>query len=246
MKKKLSHEKIKSFLYTKKKVLKIFLIFIFPLIEFFNFISTKNIAIIGDSRIVDIGVNLFGFSLNNISPSYGRGTNIISTNFKTYGHYNCKIIAENGASYSTFENRAERVHKGVIKVLSKSTSGTNVFLCLGVNNLDSKSTFNYYKSLAIKYKKLKFFVISVTGVASKSKISNDKIKKFNSKMKSLIKKTRLSNLKFKSILLNNDPTKVAINNNVVLTIDDSTTDIWGLHYKKRGYKAIFKSMVYDL
>ena len=213
------------------------------MISFFDFVSTKNIIIIGDSRTVDIGVNLFGFSLTHISPSYGRGTNIISTNLKSYGCYNCKIVAENGASYSTFINRVEPVHKGLVKVLSKSTSGTTVFLWLGVNSLNSKSTFNYYKSLANKYKKLKFYVISVTGVASKSGISNDDIKKFNLEMKSLIKKTRLSNLKYKSILLNNDPTKVAINNNIVLTIGDSTTDIWGLHYKKRGYKAIFKSMI---
>ena len=216
------------------------------MIKFFKFFPIKNIVIIGDSRTVDIGVNLFRFSLNNISPSYGPGTNIISTNLKSYGNYNCKIIAENGASYSNFINRDEPVYKGVVKILRKSTSGTTVLLWLGVNNLNSKSTFDYYKSLAKKYKKLEFYVISITGVSSKSEISNDEIKKYNSKMKSLVKKTRLSNLKFKSILLNNEPTKVAINNNVVLTIDDSTTDIWGLHYKKRGYKAIFKSMVSGL
>ena len=246
MKKKLFHKKTKSFLYKIMKISKIFLFFIFPFILFSGFVSTKNIVIIGDSRAVDIGVNLFGFSLNNNSPSYGLGANIISNNLKSYGRYNCKIVAENGASYSTFVNRAEPVYNGVVKVLSKSTSGTTVFLWLGVNNLNYKSTFNYYKSLANKYSKLKFFVIFVTGVASKSGISNDKIKKFNSEMKSLIKKTRLPNLKYKSISLNNNPTKVAINNELVLTIDDSTTDIWGLHYKKRGYKEIFKSMISDL
>jgi hypothetical protein len=208
--------------------------------------STKNVVLIGDSRAVGIGVYLFGFQYSHIAPSYGTGSNIIGTSAKSYGGHSCKVVAETGASFATFVNTAKSVNKGVTTVLSGSASGTIVLLWLGVNNLNADSTGSYYKSLANKYKKLKFYVIPVTGVTSKSGISNASIKSFNSKLNSMVKSSGLSNLKYKNILQNNDPTKVAVNGKVVLTVDASTTDAYGLHYKTSGYKAIFNAMVSGL
>ena len=49
-------------------------------------------------------------------------------------------------------------------------------------------------------------------------------------------------MKYKTILYNDDPTKVVNCGQIVLTINDATTDIYGLHYKVDGYKAIFSAM----
>jgi hypothetical protein len=223
--------------------MKISKILVFILI---GLVSTKNVVLIGDSRAVGIGVYLFGFQYSTVTKSYGNGSNIIGTSAKSYGGHSCKVVAETGASFSTFVNTAKSVNKGVTTVLSGSSSGTIVLLWLGVNNLNADSTASYYKSLANKYKKLKFYVIPVTGVTSKSGISNATIKSFNSKMNSLVKSSGLSNLKYKNILQNNDPTKIVANGKVVLTVDASTTDAYGLHYKTNGYKAIFNAMVSGL
>jgi len=218
-------------------------ILVFTLI---TLISTKNIVLIGDSRSVGIAAYLFGFGYTTVTKSYGNGSNIIGTTAKNYNGYSCKVVAETGASFSTFANSAKAVNKGVTKILGNSSSGTAVLLWLGVNNLNADATGSYYKSLANKYKKLKFYVIPVTGCTSKSGISNTQIKNFNSRLNSIVKNSGLSNLKYKNILLNNDPAKVAVKGQVVLTIDSSTTDVFGLHYKTNGYKAIFNAMVSGL
>ena len=206
-------------------------------------VSTKNIVLIGDSRAVGIGAYLFGFGYTTVTKSYGNGSNIIGSTAKNYNGYSCKVVAETGASFSTFVNTAKAVNQGVSKILSGSASGTAVLLWLGVNNLNAEATGSYYKSLANKYKKLKFYVIPVTGVTSKSGISNATIKSFNSKLKSIVKSSGLSNLKYKNILQNNDPTKIVVGGSVALTVDASTTDAYGVHYKTNGYKAIFNAMV---
>ena len=65
-------------------------------------------------------------------------------------------------------------------------------------------------------------------------------------MNSIVKASGLSNLKYKNILQNNDPTKIVVGGKVALTVDASTTDAYGLHYKTNGYKAIFNAMVSGL
>ena len=206
-------------------------------------VSSKNVILIGDSRTVGIAVYLFGFDYTYAAPYYGTGTYIVSTSAKSYGGNSVQVACETGASYATFTNSAKAVSTGAHKLLSSAASGTIVLLWLGVNNLDSSATFSYYQSLAQKYQNLKFYVIPVTGVSSKSNISNTTIKTFNSNMNSKIKSAGLANLKYKTILIDEDPTKVGYGGTVYLTIDDSTTDTYGLHYFVNGYKAIYNSMV---
>ena len=206
-------------------------------------VSSKNIILIGDSRTVGIAVYLFGFGYTYAAPYYGTGTYIVSTIAKSYGGHSAQVACETGASYATFTNSAKAVSTGAHKLLASAASGTVVLLWLGVNNLDSASTFNYYQSLAKKYQKLKFYAISVTGVSSKSNISNATIKTFNTNMNNKIKSAGLANLKYKSILIGEDPTKVGYGGTVYLTIDTTTTDTYGLHYYTNGYKAIYNSMV---
>ena len=206
-------------------------------------VSSKNIIMIGDSRMVGIAVYLFGFDYTYAAPYYGTGSYIVTTSAKSYGGHSAKFACETGASYTTFTNSAKAVSTGAHKLLSSAASGTVVLLWLGVNNLDSASTFNYYQSLAKKYKNLKFYVIPVTGVSSKSNISNATIKTFNTNMNTKVKNAGLANLKYKTILIGEDPTKVGYGGTVYLTIDTSTTDTYGLHYNTNGYKAIYNSMV---
>ena len=205
--------------------------------------STKNIVLLGDSRTVGIGVQVLGFSLNNKATSQVGKRIIISSGAKIFNGHSIKVVAQSGSHFATFVNAANTISIGATKVLTASPSGTIVLLWLGVNRLDAGATASYYKSLANKFKKLKFYAISVTGVSSQSNRSNDKIKSFNAKMNSLLKNSGLSNLKYKSILLNDDPTKVAIKDKVVLNIDISTTDDKGLHYKADGSKAILNAML---
>jgi len=204
--------------------------------------STKNVVLIGDSRSVGIGNQVLGFNSGKSSKVGGRPM-IISSTGKIFNGHSVKVVAQSGSHFGTFVNTANSVSVGATKVLGSSPSGTAVLLWLGVNNLNADATASYYKSLANKFKKLKFYAISVTGVSVKSTRSNDKIKAFNEKMKTLVKNSGLPNLKYKSILLNDDPTKVAIKDKVVLTIDVSTTDAKGLHYKTEGSKAILNAML---
>ena len=203
----------------------------------------KDLVFIGDSRTVGIAVYLFKFDYYEVTKYYGNGSNVVGTTARTYQGHSVKAIAETGASYSQFTNPNKAVYRGIHTALSASASGTIVLLWLGVNGLNDNATFQFYKNLATKYTKLKFYAISVTGVSSQSNRSNDKIKSFNTKMKSLLKNSGLPNLKYKSILLNDDPTKVAIKDKVVLNIDTSTTDAKGLHYKTEGSKAILNAML---
>jgi hypothetical protein len=205
--------------------------------------STKNVVLLGDSRTVGIGVQVLKFDLTTKATPEGGKRSIISSTAKIYNGHSIKVVAQSGSHFATFVNNANAVSTGAIKVLGSSSSGTIVFLWLGVNRLDADATAGYYKSLANKFKKLKFYAISVTGVSSQSNRSNDKIKSFNTKMRSLLKNSGLPNLKYKSILLNDDPTKVAIKDKVVLNIDTSTTDAKGLHYKTEGSKAILNAML---
>ena len=208
-----------------------------------SLVSSKNIILIGDSRTVGIAVYLFWFDYTYAAPYYGTGTYIVSTSAKSYEGHSVKVACETGASYATFTNSAKAVSTGAHKLLSSAVSGTVVLLWLGVDNLDSAATFSYYQSLAKKYQNLKFYVIPVTGVSSKSNISNSTIKTFNSNMNSKIKSAGLANLKYKTILIGEDPVKVGYGGTVYLTIETSTTDTYGLHYFTSGYKAIYNSMV---
>ena len=164
-----------------------------------------------------------------------QGLYIICEYAVKYGGHSIKAIAEVGASCYTFTNTGKAVYKGVHNILSNSASGTIVLMWLGVNNPDSASTFNYYKSLAQQYKGLKFYAVSVTGVSSKcNEITNDTIRTFNKNIRSKVENENsgLNNLKYKSILNNDDPCQIYNSSygKVTFRVLDSTTDYYGVHY----------------
>ena len=154
-------------------------------------VSSKDIILLGDSRFCGIAYNLMGFKYTKVTKSYGTGSNIISSSSKNYAGHNIKVIAEVGASYNSFSK--SDLSNGVKKILGSAKPGTFVLLWLGVNNLNSGSTFDYYKKLALQYKNLKFYAISVTGVVQSivKSISNDTIRKFNSNLKNKIHSSKI-------------------------------------------------------
>ena len=204
-------------------------------------VSSKQIILLGDSRFCGIAYNLMGFKYTKITKSYGTGSNIISSSSKNYAGHNIKVIAEVGASYNSFSK--SDLSNGVKKILGNSKSGTIVLLWLGVNNLNSGSTFDYYKKLALQYKNLKFYAISVTGVVQSivKSISNDTIRKFNSNLKNKIHSSKISNLKYKSILNKGNPIEIVSNGKITKINSSNSRD--GLHYSSVLYKAIFYAMI---
>ena len=204
-------------------------------------VSSKQIILLGDSRFCGIAYNLMGFKYTKVTKSYGTGSNIISSSSKNYAGHNIKVIAEVGASYNSFSK--SDLSNGVKKILGNAKSGAIVLLWLGVNNLNSGSTFDYYKKLALQYKNLKFYAISVTDVVQSivKSISNDTIRKFNSNLKNKIHSSKISNLKYKSILNKGNPIEIVSNGKITNINSSNSRD--GLHYSSVLYKAIFYAMI---
>ena len=209
-------------------------------------VYSKNVVIIGDSRTCGLAYYVLGIPYTYQNEVYGTGSYIISESAVTYGGHSVKVIAEVGASYSTFINQNKEVYKGVHNILSSSAEETVVLIWLGLNNLDSASHFSYYKSLAQQYKGLKFYAVSVTGVSSKcTNISNDTIKTFNANLKTSVDNSGLTNLKYKSILNQENPLQVynSSSGKVTFYITDSTTDAYGLHYTGDGNKECLAAIL---
>ena len=209
-------------------------------------VSSKNVVIIGDSRACGFAYYTLGIPYTYHTSSYGTGSYIVSEKWVNYGGHSIKVIAEVGASYATFTNQSKSVYKGVQNILRSSAEGTVVLMWLGVNNLDSANTFNYYKSLAQQYKRLKFYAISVSGVSSKcTNVSNNTIKTFNSNLKSKVDSANLGNLKYKSILNDNNPLQIynSSSGKITFYVTESTTDSYGIHYNGNGNRECLLAML---
>ena len=219
------------------------------ILSLISLVSSANVVIIGDSRTVSFAYNIIGFDYTYHTDEYGIGSYIIGDNAKNFGGHSIKVIAEVGATYSTFQDPDKPVSHAVTRVLGSAKKGTVVLFWLGVNNPDVEGTFGYYKSVASHYVKCKFFAVSVTGVGPRCKtISNEQICYFNINLQNKIKKAHLSNLKYKSIIYNDDPTKIynSHSSKVTFVINESTTDYYGLHYNTNGDRAILLAMLADI
>ena len=211
-----------------------------------SLVSSKNVVIIGDSRACGFAYYVLSIPYTYHNEVYGTGSYIISDKAVVSGGHSIKVIAEVGASSSTFSNQSKDVYKGVHNILSSSEEGTVVLMWLGVNNLDSASTFSYYKSLAQQYKGLKFYAVSITGVSSKcTNISNNTIKTFNANLKTSVNGSGLTNLKYKSILNEDNPLQIynTSSGKVTFYVTESTTDAYGLHYTGDGNKECLAAIL---
>lgn len=204
--------------------------------------SSKNVVIIGDSRVCGIASYILQMDYTYHNSVYGNGSYMINYNAKNFGGNLIKVVAEVGASSVTFTNNSKEVCRGVHNMLKQSQKGTVVLLWLGVNNLDSAATFSYYKSLADLYKSLTFYACSVAGVSEgKTYIKNETIKRFNNNLKAKVESAKISNLKYKSILVNDDP--IQVKGSSILHISDSSTDTYGVHFYSSGYKICLEALL---
>ena len=202
--------------------------------------TSIDIILIGDSRMCGMAKYVLGFQWTKAG---GSTPNIISEKARGQFGYSIKVIAEGSASHYTFLKEGSDVSNGVKKIVGSAKPGTKVLLWLGVNFLNSQGTFEYYKKIALQYKKLKFYAISVTGVVESVgiyKVKNENIKKFNIDLKNRIQSSNISNLRYKSILIKENPTQInnagkSVNINASYASD-------GLHYNAALYKIIFKAM----
>ena len=209
------------------------------------FISSKNVVIIGDSRVCGFAYSILGMDYTWHNSVYGTGSYIISNTAKSYGGHSIKVVAEVSASCYTFKNSNKEVYKGVHNILQNSPKDTVVLMWLGVNNLDVGCTFDYYLNLAKQYKNLIFYGVSVSGVSSKADVTNTQIQKFNSQLKQRIVSEGISYFKYKSILYQDDPTKIynAANDKVTFRVTEDTTDIYGVHYQGNGDREVLLAML---
>ena len=216
---------------------------IIVLLVLLSLLSTKNVVIIGDSRMVDfahrtLGIPYTGYAKNGLS-SY-----IIGYNAGSFGGHKIKVIAQTGAGFPHFKDPEEKVTEAVHTILKSSESGTVVLMCLGVNHLVAEGTFQYYKSLAEHYRKLKFYATPVVGISkgferTHTYITNKMIKQFNSDLKNKVRALGLKNFGYKDFLYNKDPTLIYNSDKGYITLNVETDAHDGLHFhKKEGEKLV--------
>ena len=206
--------------------------------------TSIDIILIGDSRMCGMAKYVLGFQWTKAG---GSTPNIISEKARGQFGYSIKVIAEGSASHYTFLKEGSDVSNGVKKILGSAKPGTNVLLWLGINFLSSQGTFDYYKKIAQQYKNLKFYAISVTGVVESIKIykvKNENVKRFNIDLKNKIQSSKISNLRYKSILNKENPTQINNGGKIVNVNASYSSD--GLHYNAALYRIIFSAMTSGL
>jgi hypothetical protein len=209
------------------------------------FAVSKDLIIIGDARIQEMSEVLMNVGYSEYDYRYSTYNFLMTENPVSYEGYNLEIIA---VDQNTLEHLlgVAQPYNTVHDKLKKAKEGTSVLLSIGFQNLeDYNDIFIFYGKLADKYPKLNFYVVSIIGVNDddpKSTI-NTNIKDFNKKVEKRIEIVGFTNLYYKNILYNNDPSQIVVDNEVI-NIFDYSTDSAG--FFKNGYIKIFKALVEGL
>ena len=218
-------------------------ILLFICFAFSNNKPSKDLIIIGDSRIDEMALVLIGAEKASFKYRGGYYSAIMTYNPISYKDYNIQITAVKIINNLINELSDATLH--AYSQLKNAKDGTNVLLNIGINNLnDFDAIAEFIEKLADKYKNLHFYVVSLVGVNEKMcDILNSDIKEFNIRMKSRIEHFELSNLKYKSILNEENPSQVLYNNEKV-DILSYALDETG--FSKDGYEILFNAMVEGL
>ena len=206
-----------------------------------GFVLSKDLIMIGDSRIMDMANMLFGIPLGYFYDQLVYKTEIIATESPfPYEDYEIHVTAIKDINFILKAD--ELANKFVHQQLSGAKEGTNVLLSLGTDNLDWRDTiFNFCGRLADKYPNLNFYLIPVIGLRDPT--INSSIIEFNTNIKNHIEVVGFDNLKFKDILKEDNPS--------VIMVGDQEIDITlffseGNLFFKNGYSKIFSAMVEGL
>jgi hypothetical protein len=206
------------------------------------FVTSKNLIIIGDSRIQEMAQVLL--NIQHKESYYFNYEYVVTKDPVSYEGYYIDVVAVTKHTLRFLFEKYEP-YNSVHDKLKNAKEGTSVLLSIGFENLnDYNNIFVFYGKLADKYPKLNFYIISQIGVpGNDSQDTNTKIRKFNEKVKERIAIVGFKNMYYKNILYDNDPTKID-NNGFVINILDYSTDSEG--FFKNGYNIIFKAMVEGL
>ena len=212
-----------------------------------GFAATSDLILIGDNFMSGIANVLLEIPYTIYTENYLNYSYISTNSSKEYEGHNILFSAIYGVNYNYFLNGGhpsflENLHKQ----LKNAKNGTNVLI-----NLCGRALFFGYDKwigifgkLADKYPDLNFYMISSIGVEPIfSDIHNGHVKEFNQNLANEIKKMKLKNFKYKSILYNEDPFKI--------DIDDEAVDLDGYFLseytlKKSGLELLFKAMTKGL
>ena len=164
----------------------------------FTLVAPSNIIMIGDTRTAGIAIDVIGF------PKTDDYTIKSKTPIYFKGHY-FHVTASHWATVYNFTKGD--LYQSMHEQISKASSGTYVFLCLGLFNIRNYvDTKNFYIQLAQTYRHVKFIAFPVVGVSKmfpKQYASNELIYQFNLQLNALINEasTHTSNLVFKNFLI---------------------------------------------
>ena len=210
-----------------------------------GFIVAKKLILVGDLRFSEIAQNIMG--INEFHKfSYGIWDRNYLSNKEPifYQGFNIQVTI---VSYSIFDSIFKYAPRATLnEQLSKAEEGSNVLLNLGIQNLNKfNQIMDLYGKLADKYTNLNFYVIPILGVneSIEKDIKNKDIKEFNMKIENRIKLAEFTNLKYKDILKDYDPTQLVLHNEVI-DLNNYSSD--GIGFFKNGYYKIFPAMVEGL
>ena len=215
---------------------------IYFLFYLFGIILSNDIIFVGDIRMQEMLNILFGMELSTYTFLSHRGYCIMSTESISYEGFE---IQGTTTDYLNSLLGYGLPNESLNKQLKNAEDGTNIFFKMSIKDLYSvDSIIIYCGKIADKYPNLNFYVISLVGVKEdKTDIKNSDIREFNKIMENRITLAEFPNMKYKSILYNDDPTQVVVNNQVY-DILNYTTD--GIGFFKAGYQKIFAAMVEGL
>ena len=204
--------------------------------------ESKDLILIGDCRIEEMSLEVIGAQKASFKYNGHYFSAIMTYKPISFKDYNIEITAVKIVS-NFYEMSDATLH--AYSQLKNAKEGTNVLLNLGIDNLnDFIPIASFIEKLADKYKHLNFYVVSIVGVDEKlCDIFNSDIKEFNRRMENRIELLALSNLKYKSILNEENPTKIKYNDKVVDILDYVTEETG---FSKEGYEIIFNAMVEGL
>ena len=213
------------------------------LISLLTLILSKDIVFIGDGNVY----RLICEGIDNICRSPSKGSRLFIEEPIKYNGNNIKVIAQEGATFLTYEDYNKSVHNWVESILSKSKDGTIIIFWFGIDAIKDGGGLGYYQFMAKKYQNVKFYAVPITGVSSKAedKVLNIKIQRYNYGIKKSLTNSLYSNLAYKNILKNDDPTLIFNKdlNQVVFNVTEENTTDDGLYYNKEGYEAVLKAIL---
>ena len=206
--------------------------------------ETNDLIIIGDGRIAEMANVLFEIEYTNFRHELYDYKAIMTDEPISYKNHSIEIIAV--FSYDLFLTKTDSPpHVKVHEQLKKAKKGTDVLINIGTYYLNNfNSIFIFIGKLADKYSNLNFYAVSLVGVDENlSNIRNSDIKEFNHKTEDRIEMFGFTNLKYRNILNEDNPTQIIVDGkpvNILLYVTEN------IYFFKNGYIKLFDAMIEGL